>query len=95
MIRIHLGHLSVLATCDTQEEAERASQAFERVLAPRFTRDEAIAIVRDALDEQRTTERHREHLAQGARLALDALAAAGVFWDGRNMSDRLDAAGIR
>lgn len=40
------GDLTPLAYADTESEAEQAKRAFENVLAPRFTRDEAIAIVK-------------------------------------------------
>lgn len=85
---------------DTEAEALEAKRAFENVLAPRFTRDEAIAIVKAhrgvnaVLTVEPMTNARREYIA-GMRAALEAIAAAGVFVDGRNMADRLDAAGIR
>lgn len=97
---------------DTEAEALEAKRAFENVLAPRFTRDEAIAIVRDMLGRidqpgqpgWRADPRHPAYIA-GIRLALEALAAAGVFSDTCTrtragapcpcMRDLLDAAGIR
>lgn len=85
---------AILSHSDTLEEAEQAKRAFELVLAPRFTRDEAIAIVKAHLD--------RLGVAPGLRAALEALAAAGVFVDAdeggntaHHMADKLDAAGIR
>lgn len=77
--------------------------------APRFTRDEAIALVKAYIE--RGTTNPEEYFA-GACAALEALAAAGAFsdWPCRHetgemecvgpcacgtMADRLDAAGIR
>lgn len=99
---------TVLAYADTEAEAEQAKRAFELVLAPRFTRDEAIAIVRQALSaEEHTAEPATRGQLWGIRLALEALAAAGVFSDcthagspasslcALDMAGKLDAAGIR
>lgn len=70
-----------LAYANTREEAEQAKRAFEQVLAPRFTRDEAIAIV---LAELGSEPRHYSQATRhGIRLTLEALAAAGVFSDSR------------
>lgn len=69
----------VLAGCDTPAEAEQAKRAFENVLLPRFTRDEAIAIVLETMPEP--VDQACEHHLRGIRLALEALAAAGVFSD--------------
>lgn len=91
--------------CDTREEALEAKRAFQNVLLPRFTRDEAIAIVKEhrgvdaVLTVEPTTNARREYIA-GVRAALEALAAAGVFVEDRgpgqaHMADLLDAAGIR
>jgi hypothetical protein len=94
---------------DTEAEALAAKRAFELVLAPRFTRDEAIAIVQAALyrEEQEQYMSSPPQVAFGIRLALEALAAAGVFVDGcpaacgarecadNLMAAKLDAAGIR
>jgi hypothetical protein len=90
-----------LAYANTREEAEQAKRAFEQVLAPRFTRDEAIAIVRHAADGDGRVV--RDAFNAGIRLALVALADAGVFGDvpspehgpSQTMRDLLDAAGIR
>lgn len=85
-----------LATADTAEEAEQAQRAFENVLAPRFTRDEAIAIVKPALEAHHAQGPDGwPEIAATARVVLEALAARGVFVDGRNMADKLDRAGIR
>lgn len=73
-----------LAYANTREEAEQAKRAFELVLAPRFTRDEAIAIVKAhrsvnaVLTVVPMTNARREFIA-GLRVALEALAAAGAF----------------
>jgi hypothetical protein len=93
---------------DTEAEALEAKRAFENVLAPRFTRDEAIAIVKKAI-----VAHHAQgpdgwpEIAATARVVLEALATAGVFSDcgpeqcfssescARSMADKLDAAGIR
>lgn len=95
----HLGSgETTLAWADTEEEIEQAKRAFELVLTPRFTRDEAIALAREAYARNTSVSEPIEMLDavhRGVRLALEALAAAGLFWDGRNMADRLDAAGIR
>lgn len=100
---------------DTEAEALAAQRAFETVLAPRFTRDEAIAIVKayavnDGAFGDEFTGAARAHYLAGIRLALEALAAAGVFVDqapereplsaedvsaAATMADKLDAAGIR
>lgn len=87
-----------LAACDTADEAEQAREALMHAGAPRFTRNEAIALVREAYARGTSVAEPIETLdavMRGIRLALEALAAAGVFVDGRNMADRLDAAGIR
>jgi hypothetical protein len=101
------GNGAVLAYVDTDAEAEQAKRAFENVLAPRFTRDEAIAIVRNYalidFDEPAAVD---AGVRRGIRLALEALAAASVFSDCHSigcggpacvtaMRDLLDAAGIR
>lgn len=104
---------ATVALTDTLEEAEQAKRAFENVLAPRFTRDEAIAIVKAARERHNIEDssfalpEERADRDTGIRLALEALAAAGVFSDcgpeqcfssescARSMSDKLDAAGIR
>lgn len=83
----------IIAYADTEAEAHAAKRAFELVLAPRFTRDEAIALFEERVYQ--ASEAWRATFVPGIRLALEALAAAGVFSDGRNMADRLDAAGIR
>lgn len=71
----------IVALSDTRKEALEAKRAFENVLAPRFTRDEAIAIVAKALDAAEWTWDPDAHKA--VRLALEALAAAEVFVDSR------------
>jgi hypothetical protein len=98
----------LLASADTEAEALEAKRAFENVLAPRFTRDEAIAIVKKAI-----VAHHAQgpdgwpEIAATARVVLEALATAGVFSDcgpeqcfssescARSMADKLDAAGIK
>ena len=87
--------LEVVAYADTETEALEAKRAFENVLLPRFTRDEAIAIVRKAVGHD-----HNPAFTRGLRAALEALAAAGVFvieqGPGQaHMRDLLDAAGIQ
>jgi hypothetical protein len=94
-----------VAFADTPVEAEQAKRAFENVLAPRFTRDEAIAIVLDSPIVARVQRHpHDAPFYAGMRAALEALAAAGVFSDSDafaekyrtpTMADLLDAAGIR
>lgn len=64
----------------TEADANDIARAFEQVLAPRFTRDEAIAIVRAALGPGEDFVPGSSHV-RGVRLALEALAAAGVFVD--------------
>lgn len=96
---------------DTEAEAEQAKRAFELVLAPRFTRNEAIAIVKKAVEDAAPKEyfralEWRARSMPAVRLALEALAAEGAFVDGHprpceqtdcpaTMSAKLDAAGIR
>lgn len=79
---------SPLARCEA--EAEQARRAFELVLAPRFTRDEAIVAVQRFAEErgvhspeftQHSARDIRAHYIRGLRHALEALAAAGVFSD--------------
>jgi hypothetical protein len=96
-----------LAYGDTFEEAEQAKRAFELVLAPRFTRDEAIAIVKAAPGFPRHEGEAAKLYLEGMRATLEALAWAGVFSDcgpeqcfssescARSMADKLDAAGIK
>lgn len=50
---------------------------------PRFTRDEAIAIVKSAAYAQAESHWLARGTVEGIRLALEALAAAGVFSDSR------------
>lgn len=100
-----------VALAETETEALAAKRAFEQVLAPRFTRDEAIALCADlpahdwaaGVLEARGNETAAEAHAfnRGLRAALEALAAAGVFVDGDHehepdgMRAKLNAAGIR
>lgn len=72
-----------LAYANTREEAEQAKRAFELVLAPRFTRDEAIAIVKANVKERTRSAGLTPPELRGIRLTLEALAAAGVFSDSR------------
>lgn len=83
-----------LARTNTRAEAEQAKRALENVAAPRFTRDEAIAFCKEEALDPLTVVNVRDYMA-GARAVLEALAAAGLFHDGKNMADKLDAAGIR
>lgn len=107
---VFVGNQAV-ALADTDEEAQQAKRAFELVLAPRFTRDEAIAIVKKAVEGAAPKEyfealEWRARSMPAVRLALEALAAEGAFVDGHprpceqtdcpaTMSAKLDAAGIR
>jgi hypothetical protein len=80
------GNGAVLAYVDTDKEAEQAKRAFEQVLAPRFTRDEAIAVAVKALPDYdpfalESEKAERADVIHGIRTALEALAAAGVFVD--------------
>jgi hypothetical protein len=90
-----------LASCNTEAEALAAKRAFEQVLLPRFTRDEAIAICKRHLSEEIDAKAFHPKLAAGMRAALEALSAAGVFSDDTRkvhyptMADKLDAAGIK
>lgn len=90
---------------DTEAEALEAKRAFELVLAPRFTRDEAIALCVPLCAPGRTNQPDVA-IRMGVRMTLEALAAAGVFSDGCDcegrmgecpdtMARKLDAAGIR
>jgi hypothetical protein len=88
-------HAAVLASASTEEEAEAARLAFERVLLPRFTADEAIAIclAGDPYDDLSDA-----NWRLGMRVALEVLADAGVFVHlvgEAPMADKLNAAGIR
>lgn len=65
----------------TEADANDIARAFENVLAPRFTRDEAIAAVKKALPQHYARGIDKEQVLFGVRLALEALAAAGVFVD--------------
>ena len=64
---------------DTEGDALAAKRAFEQVLAPRFTRDEAIAIVLPKVPRHYVTDADEAAVHAGVRLALEALAAAGAF----------------
>lgn len=99
---ISLGTLGpVVARADTREEAERAKRAFDLVLAPRFTRDEAIAIVKAKADYRTDAYGRQAAYIAGIRLALEALAEVGAFSDcdpehePDGMRAMLNAAGIR
>lgn len=86
-----------LATAETREEAEQVKRAFEQVLAPRFTRDEAIAIVKEAipLSPWADVTGPSIEMVRGIRLALEALAAAGVFsdWPCRHETGEVECVG--
>lgn len=95
--RMVVSNGTILAYAESEPEAEAAKRAFERVLAPRFTRDEAIAIVMRYPDPPEPNDADLMWgvgVRAGIRNTLEALAAAGVFVDGKNMADRLDAVGI-
>lgn len=93
----------------TEADANDIARAFELVLLPRFTRDEAIVLVQRGAEERgvfRMPPAAQAHYIEGLRAALEALAAAGAFVDGHpcpceqtdcpaTMSAKLDAAGIR
>lgn len=75
---------AIIAHTESLAEAETARLAFERVLLPRFTADEAIALClkqaapeEDHIDSWLPVE--REFYLAGMRAALEGLAAAGVF----------------
>lgn len=86
---------TALAIADTPEEGEQAKHAFENVLLPRFTRDEAIALCKaprsirfvmaDGSRQAEPSHTNEEIWAAGydagMRAALEALAAASVFSD--------------
>ncbi len=72
-----------LATGATEEEAETARLAFTRVLLPRFTADEAIAIVKAEVYPLAATldAEKRTAFIAGMRMTLESLATASVFVD--------------
>ena len=88
------GGFPAMAWCDTSEEAEQARRAFENVLAPRFTRDEAIAIVWKHIASPAGVIQDGA-FAVGVRAALEALAAAGVFsdWPCRHETGEMECVG--
>lgn len=85
------GYGTPIAFTDTEAEAERAKLAFEQVLLPRFTRDEAIALAKQehalrgtiggGLADERARKIYDAAYTDAIRNLMRALAAAGVFSD--------------